>query len=614
MSGFDPLAAIAADAVSASTEALATAAIDLLTFDALQAQINVGDILTATVLPPQNGNDQLSLLGQTVVAQLPPGVFPGETLELRVTGFAGNQILVQNLAAQAASSAPDSGAQRAVLTTQLPAPNALASSSAATTAPGSSAPTSASNLPAQSPSTASPLAAPTAPGPTAPSAPSDPRAPSVPPTQVAPSREIFVAASVRTNVRGGEGVPAPSNGPNAHEVPADDLEARIAITRAARESIPQRREAAGAPARVAEGARAPQRLVPPARLAPPIAARLDLTQARAGAQSREATLLGRLRIPLTTNALAVARVARDAGAVLAKTFARIDELLARVTTGDARVATLRSLLSFAGRFDLANARALPEQIASFVSNVLDAPEAKLATIARALEEAQSLPANAPQADAAQSAPNPSPEAVTVNAQAHAAERIAALPYDVKTALVQLLQSPPQGAPPQLAQALGDAIAATSALQLNTLNSLVQHPNTISLTLPATFYDGGRPVELRISRDADGSRGKLDADTFHIAFVLDTRSLGTVAVDLQTAGRNVNVSVKTETTSAADRFRVTLDDLRSRFEALRYRIAALSATTAPFLHVDREQSTSAHAESSLSAPQAPTSSTSVDIRA
>src|SRR5579872_5489925 len=149
MSGFDPLAAIAADAVSASTEALATAAIDLLTFDALQAQINVGDILTATVLPPQNGNDQLSLLGQTVVAQLPPGVFPGETLELRVTGFAGNQILVQNLAAQAASSAPDSGAQRAVLTTQLPAPNALASSSAATTAPGSSAPTSASNLPAQ---------------------------------------------------------------------------------------------------------------------------------------------------------------------------------------------------------------------------------------------------------------------------------------------------------------------------------------------------------------------------------------------------------------------------------------------------------------------------------
>ena len=153
-------------------------------------------------------------------------------------------------------------------------------------------------------------------------------------------------------------------------------------------------------------------------------------------------------------------------------------------------------------------------------------------------------------------------------------------YDVKSAILAMIASSSREGSPQIAGALRDALSATTALQLNVLSSQSSDPRSIAIPLPAYFYDGGEPVQLRISRDAPNGKDAMDADNFHIAFILDTKSLGTVAIDLQTVGRAVSVDVKTQATPAADRFRSTLNDLRSRLEGLRYRISSIGAGVAP----------------------------------
>src|SRR5271156_3035192 len=98
MSGLDPLAALAAQAVANAQAAMDQAILSLgADVTALQAQVNVGEVIAATVLPPQGGTDLLSFLGQTVAAQIPPGIHPGETLLLQVTGFTNSTVTVRNL-------------------------------------------------------------------------------------------------------------------------------------------------------------------------------------------------------------------------------------------------------------------------------------------------------------------------------------------------------------------------------------------------------------------------------------------------------------------------------------------------------------------------------------
>ncbi|MBV8332248.1 MAG: flagellar hook-length control protein FliK [Candidatus Eremiobacteraeota bacterium] len=143
-----------------------------------------------------------------------------------------------------------------------------------------------------------------------------------------------------------------------------------------------------------------------------------------------------------------------------------------------------------------------------------------------------------------------------------------------------METPPRGAPPELTAALGETLMAITGVQLNVLNAQNADPNTIVVPLPVFYHEGGRPAQLRISRDAPQGGKKLDADNFHIAFVLDTRTLGTVAVDLQTASRSVSVNVKTEAASAADRFKDSFADLRGRLEQLHYRVASVAASVAP----------------------------------
>ena len=92
MSGLDPLAALAAQAVANAQAAMDQAVLSLgVDVAVLQAQVNVGEVIAATVLPPQGGTDLLSFLGQTVTAQIPPGINPGETMLLQVTGFTNSR-------------------------------------------------------------------------------------------------------------------------------------------------------------------------------------------------------------------------------------------------------------------------------------------------------------------------------------------------------------------------------------------------------------------------------------------------------------------------------------------------------------------------------------------
>ncbi len=72
---------------------------------------------------------------------------------------------------------------------------------------------------------------------------------------------------------------------------------------------------------------------------------------------------------------------------------------------------------------------------------------------------------------------------------------------------------------------------------------------------------------------------MDGDNFTLGFLLDTKTLGTVAIEVETSGRAVSVKVKTERDGAAKRFRDSFGLLRDRFESLRYRIAGMNAAVA-----------------------------------
>ncbi len=568
MSSFDPLAGIIADAALAQSS---VAAIDLgVQIEILQQQLSVGDLISATVLPPQNGVDLLSLLGQTVQAQLPPGIDPGQTLLLQVTGFQGNQILVQNIGVVDPNNPPPT------VTVTLPPPE-----------PG--APTQAtlySVLPQQTQTPPS----------------------SATPPPVAPPRAVFVAASVQ-QVQPTSAPTTPAQKSLPIVVPAENelaLEARIAATRAASIDI---EELVSQPA-PAKSAPQPLRTAPPPQASTPILAIAPRTTTPAPAIAPELALLARLRIPPLPFTLAAARLANTAASALPKALARLDALLEQLPQSDARAATVRTMAAFLGKMDLANTRALPEQLMAYVNNVVDGAESKLAALVRALNSVDDEPAQTPAANDQPAPPNAPAQAPSVtpslsngdvqstpaNAQAanaapaqaavaaHAAERAVALQYDLKTAIAALADSPPRGAPPQLAGALADALTTITAAQLNVANGQTTDPNTLVIPLPVFYYEGGRPAQLRISRDTPEGGKKLDSDNFHIAFVLDTKSLGTVAVDVQTASRSVSVNVKTEVQAAATRFRDTFDDIRGRLEQLHYRVANIAANVAPHSRV------------------------------
>ena len=308
----------------------------------------------------------------------------------------------------------------------------------------------------------------------------------------------------------------------------------------------------------------------------------------------EGALLARLRVPITPETLAAARSIENATTALTNAYQKLDALLARLSPAQIPGA-LRSTIGFVARMDLRNPSSLAEQISSFVADVVDGAESK---IADAVESWLSLPVPPPSPEESVGAPpipgapssaqappqtaqtasvQPTPAQVT-SVAAQAAERVVALAFDPKTAMLQMLAEQPASAT-ALVGALRDALGATTAVQLGALATQTTDPSAITLALPAYFYPGGEPAQLRISRDAAEGKKKLDGDNFHITFLLDTQSMGMVAIDVQTVGRAVSVDVKTQGPSAADRFRAGFGDLRSRLERLRYRIANIGAGVA-----------------------------------
>jgi hypothetical protein len=568
MSGLDPLAALAAQAVANAQAAMDEAVLSLdlgVDVAVLQAQVNVGEVIAATVLPPQGGTDLLSFLGQTVTAQIPPGINPGETMLLQVTGFTNSAVIVKNLGTLDPENPvptvnielppqPPGAPQSAILTTTIPV-----------------------NVP-----------------PTNPAPPPQQLTPAAPNTNVAPPREVFVAASVRPNVplEVVEQAVAQAVEQVEDEIAnnGSDVEARLAINRASIPAPPpptSNAQTPPAPAASAAPAAAQARVAPQTFLvAPPIVRPAVQQQAVVPNLSPEAALLARLRVPVTPVTLAAARTMNNAAQSVTSAYGRLESALAKLLPEDS--GALRSMLAFVGRFDLRNSRALPEQIATFVSDVLDGAEAKIAQTVSAWNELE-----LPQLSTAETAPETQasaaaqqiPAATQLPASATAvaataAERTAAMDYDVKSAILAMIASASGSDAPAIASALREALTATTALQLNVLNGQVNDPRNITIPLPAYFYEGGEPVTMQISRDAPNGKNKMDGDNFHIAFVLDTKSLGTVAIDLQTVGRAVSIDVKTQATPAADRFRATLGDLRSRLEQLHYRVAAIGAGVAP----------------------------------
>ncbi len=615
MSGLDPLAALAAQAVANAQASMDEAILSLgVDVAVLQAQVNVGEVIAATVLAPQAGTDLLSFLGQTVTAQIPPGINPGETMLLQVTGFTNSAVIVKNLG----TLDPQNPVPTVNVEIPPQAPGAPQSAVLTTTIPVNVPPVNAQTPATPPTSTAPPLATPptsTAPAPAQPAPAAN--------TNVAPPREVFVAASVQNAPleRAEQAIAQVVEQVEARAVNADnDVEARLALNRASTPGPPQApptppSAAGSAPVASNSSATPAARTIPQTfPVAPPIvraagtAAAPPQTQpvqpqALAPKGSPEAALLARLRVPLTPITLAAARTIATAGQSISSAYERLESTLAQLAPEES--GALRSMLAFVARFDLRNTRALPEQIATYISDVLDGAEAKIVQTVSAWSElelpqlpaSQTLPtaAAAPEESSPQSALPPQQPVPTALAQAapaaqpapinaeaiaaQAAERTAAMDYDVKAAILAMIASP-TGSSPAIAGALRDALTATTALQLNVLNGQVTDPRTITIPLPAYFYDGGGPVTMQISRDAPNSKNKMDADNFHIAFVLDTKSLGTVAIDLQTVGRAVSVDVKTQATPAADRFRATLGDLRSRLEQLRYHVSAIGAGVAP----------------------------------
>ena len=600
MSGLDPLAALAAQAVANAQAAMDAAVLSLgVDVAVLQAQVNVGEVIAATVLPPQGGTDLLSFLGQTVVAQIPPGINPGETMLLQVTGFTNSAVIVKNLGTL------DPQNPIPTVNVEIPptAPGAPQSAILTTTIPV--------NVPPANPSTPPPPAS------TTPSSPAPPN-----PTNVAPPREVFVAASVQNAaVEPLEQTIVQAVTQIEDDVAAagSEVEARLALNRASAPAPPPA-SPSGPPAPPAASTAA----TPPARpapqsfpVAPPIvraagtsappaqtpAAQLQAVPAKA---SPDVALLARLRVPVTPVTLAAARTVTTATQTVSSTYERLESALAKLAPDES--GALRSTLAFVARFDLRNVRALPEQIATFVSDVLDGAEAKIVQAVSAWNELQETPVPATstpvndQAPATQQAPagqQPSPgaqqapalqqappaqaapaSAAAVAVAAQAAERTAAMDYDVKSAILAMIASPGGSDSPAIAGALRDALTATTALQLNVLNAQASDPRAITIPLPAYFHEGGGPVTMRISRDAPNGKNAMDGDNFHIAFILDTKTLGTVAIDLQTVGRAVSVDVKTQASTAADRFRATLGELRSRLEQMHYQVAAIGAGVAP----------------------------------
>ncbi len=613
-------AAAAAASNDAAVEQFIAAELDALAADAqvLQSQVTTGQVVTAQVLPPNGLTDLISILGTRVAAALPPNMSPGDTFTAQVTGFDGPQILLQVLSTVEPGQAP----------APPPAGTALIQTSADDTPP--SALELAATRPllpeGVTPSVAPPPAvfvaasvrqaqAPTAPAPATPANLTPP-----PPSQVIAQPlsgladiEARLAAaragSIGVNVpaaapapAGSAPAPAPLNGqqqqpapppalpnaggaatPPAPAPPPPGIMRSFSfpppITQSARFADP----AAGTPVTTTSG-NTTTTTITTANTAPPAPAGL-------AAYRDPAALVRALNLPVTPTNVAAARLAIATPQRLPAALATLESALPQID--DSRVATLRTLTAFFGRIEPSSPQ-LAAQISAYVDNVVSGNETKLVQLLNG-QQAAETPAAAPDAAPAAGAQAPAAPAGTlppivqepalpVVAMAQAAERAVAMTFDLKTQLLSLVSAPPAGTEENtdLVPAASSALSAITAVQINAAQAMNATPQTMQFTLPMWLGTGYAQAQIAVDRDAPepGGNRSLDGDNFHIAFVLDTKNLGTVTVDLQTVGRAFTLAVKTENEGTAKRFADSLDRLTGRLETLRYRVNSAEATVAP----------------------------------
>jgi hypothetical protein len=100
-------------AVNAELAALIDGELAQLAADAqaLRGLLVEDAVVTARVLPSNGLTDLLEIAGRRVAASLPPTVRPGDALQVRVTGFDGDRILLQ-IVGTGADAAVETGPQR----------------------------------------------------------------------------------------------------------------------------------------------------------------------------------------------------------------------------------------------------------------------------------------------------------------------------------------------------------------------------------------------------------------------------------------------------------------------------------------------------------------------
>lgn len=548
MSGLDSLAALAASQAQVLLSEVSLA-LDAATL-ALDAK--VGDVLTATVLPPQNGSDFLLIAGQVIQAQLPPGINPGQTLRLQVTQVTADRIMVANLGVATPESPathvgfptgtgglPPAVVREVIIAPTTPARSYEPPPPVVTVAAGDlplveqltlearmAAQATRGNLPPPPEDLA--LAQPPSGLPQAASA-----APTLPPT-----------------------VP-PAGIPTTLAMVTQRFAAPLQIM--TRGALPQ--EAVNVSALLEEVLAEPG---PEGSLPVPTTGIADFAPGsiRQSAMPDSVAVRGGLpQVGAIPTAAAAVRM-------LAQSFIQLESALARFPgdAADATTGTLRSILGFIARMDPRNIRALPEQIAAFVSHSIEGPEPKLAALA--------LRANSIDVPGLPASETPTSD---VSSQAHMAERTIALSHDLKTVLAELIVRP--GTAPAVVAAATATLNAITATQLGTVTANASNPSAIMLAIPLALANGTTVAHLQVSRDGNQSREPLDAENFHIGFVLDTQHLGTVAIDVKTVGRTVAIVVKTERESFAQHFSKTLTGLQDRLEMLRYRVASAAASVA-----------------------------------
>jgi hypothetical protein len=605
----DPAAAAAANS-NAAVEAIITAELNALAADAqaLQQQVAVGDVVQATVLPSNGLTDLINILGNRVAAALPPTLVPGDQITVQVTGFNGTQILLQLL-----SSSDGAPTTTPATAAPIPLPVSDPPTSTATTpaSPTTYTPTSLTS-PASAPGTATVL----------------PNAPVPPP--ILPGQTVGEPAENATlgTIPGAPGTTVPTQ-------VFGGIEARLAASRAASVQVlapaPQAAIAGGgrAPATVAlRPAPAPAAFVPPpstpptaggpprgiatpppimtARFAnlatpPPPApagqsAATATQQPTAGQAAARPTaayqdplaLVRALKLPVTPTNLAAARLALDAPQRLPAALATLESALPQ--SDDPRVTTLRTLTAFVGKIEPSSPQ-LATQIASYVAHVVSGSEPQLAQLLRAYAAEAAVPATTPDAAAgvaasaeAAAAPEAAPVAgeapLPVVALAQIAERAATIAVSLKEQIFSLVNGPALTGhgTEVLAPAAASALSAVTSVQLAAAQAAAMNPQTMSFAIPMWLGPGGyAQAQLTVDRDApDTPNVPMDGDNFHIAFILDTKHLGTVAIDLRMVGREYSLSVKTENLRTAQRFGDELSRLTDRLTTLRYQPKSVEA--------------------------------------